>query len=217
MHAETLERSSIRSGGRGGRGGGGGGEGKDEGMEDMVKQLNTHWNATDGDAQQIDWFVRLRARMRIDRTLQTPHNGDPSNIVLRKRLFASIPMGVGVVPLYHPNLVSHRQRRVSLIKFTPAKEFTQEEVIRQRRARKSNIGGIDKQTTLTGAGEQPPELPNLAPQHDLEHDVEHSVEQEHPTPAGTGKVQTKETELEATIQKAAAQRLKVSLFTCISQ
>ena len=167
LYSETLERKNEvvqrKNGQKGSE------QMELETMDQMVAQLNTH--RIDGDEEKIDWFQRLRARMRIEHTLKKPHNGDPSLLCLRKKIFNSIPMGIGIVPqsFYQVDrIVSHRKPRVSLVKFQPAKEFTQEEVIRQRRARKSNIGtgtGIQLNNAAgnegnTGQNAAPPPIPD---------------------------------------------------------
>ena len=114
-------------------------------IDQMVNKLNAH------DEQQIDWFTRLRVRMRINRALSMPQNGDPTICRGRSVVLMNISMGVGIVPQYHPSIVSHRKQRSSLVKFTPAKEFTQEEVVRQRRARNAKVSQSNQGTGAAGA------------------------------------------------------------------
>ena len=140
LHAETLERRRDGSGDHSSNGSSGH---IGEEVDDMVDMLQRS-NETEGDAEKIDWFQRLRARMRITRSLATPQNGDPSECIQRSKVLARVHMGVGVLPTFHPTMVSHRKERSALVRFQPAKEFTQEEVIRQRRARNSkSVGNQD--------------------------------------------------------------------------
>jgi hypothetical protein len=156
LHAETLERRSE---------GENGDESSDVGdeVECMVEMLQDS-HKTEEDAQKVDWFKRLRARMKIDRTLSMPQHGDPSECIQRSKILASVHMGVGVIPRYHPTMVSHRKERSSLVRFQPAKEFTQQEVIRQRRARNSkklqgdgdNSSNQEGDSDVTGVIPPPP-------------------------------------------------------------
>ena len=73
-----------------------------------------------------------------------PQNGDPKECRYRSKLIMQITMGVGIVPLYHPTLVSHRKTRSALIRFQPAKEFTAAEATKQRRSRHAKVGNTEQ-------------------------------------------------------------------------